>query len=124
MTHYPVLDFEPDLAAAGFKHSGNLTNRAEIEASLRQSGAPTVVIHGHLHIHEARISGPLLHLSCAALIEPPHQVSVIEISGTPDHREVARWSQSVRAFDVERLPVFAPDNGRWIWRGDAWNAVA
>ena len=121
LTHYPVLDFEPDLAEAGFKHSGNLANRAELEAGLRESSAPSVVIHGHLHMHEARISGSLLHLSCAALIEPPHHVNVIEVAVGNAEIVVERRAHSVRPFAVERLPVFAPDQGRWIWTGDSWH---
>jgi predicted phosphodiesterase len=122
LTHYPMLDFEADLAEAGFKHSGNLTNRAEIETELRESGTPTVVIHGHLHMHEARVSGSLLHLSCAALIEPPHHVSVIEVAVGNDEIVVERRGHSVQPFAVERLPVFAPDRGRWIWADSAWSA--
>jgi len=117
-----MLDFEPDLAKAGFKHSGNLTNRAEIEAALRESGAPTVVIHGHLHMHEARISRSLLHLSCAALIEPPHHVSVIDITTGADSIVVERRAHSVHPFAVERLPVFAPEYGYWVWTSGAWSA--
>jgi predicted phosphodiesterase len=120
LTHYPVLDFEAELAAAGFKHSGNLSNRAEIESEIRESGVPTVVIHGHLHMHEARISGALLHLSCAASIEPPHHVNVIDITTGADGILVERRAHSVQPFAVSRLPVFAPDQGRWIWTGGSW----
>lgn len=122
LTHYPVLDFESELVQAGFKHSGNLTNRAEIEADLRASGAPAVVIHGHLHMHDARMSGSLLHLSCAALIEPPHHVSVIEVTAGEAGIAVERWAYSVQAFEVERLPVFAPDRQRWVWTDGSWSA--
>jgi len=120
LTHYPILDLESELIEAGFKHSGNLTNRAEIEASLRASGAPKVVIHGHLHIHDARISGNLLHLSCGALIEPPHQVSTIDLSIDGGSITVERQAHSVRTGDVERLPVFAPGHARWVWSDGMW----
>ncbi len=116
-----MLDFESELTQAGFKHSGNLTNRAEIESDLRASGTPTVVIHGHLHIHDARISGSLLHLSCAALIEPPHHVSVVEVNAGEGEMMVERWAHSVRAFDVQQLPVFAAEDGCWSWADDGWS---
>lgn len=120
LSHYPVLDLEADLTEAGFRHSGNLANRADIEASLRASEAPTVVIHGHLHIHDARISGNLLHLSCGALIEPPHQISTVEVSVQDGSVAVERRAYSVRIDDVERLPVFAPNHGSWIWSDGTW----
>ncbi len=123
LTHYPVLDFEAEFAQAGFKHSGNLTNRAEIEVDLRASGAPTIVIHGHLHVHDARISRSLLHLSCAALIEPPHHASVIEIATGEDGIVVERWAHSLQTFAVEHLPVFAPEHGRWVWADGTWSVL-
>ena len=122
LTHYPVLDLEPELLAAGFRHSGNLANRAEIEADLRALEMPVVVIHGHLHIHDARSSGNLLHLSCGALIEPPHHVSVIDVCTGEGSITVERRAHSVRAFEVERLPAFAPDRQRWVWADGTWSA--
>jgi predicted phosphodiesterase len=123
LTHYPLLDLEPELAAVGFRHSGNLTNRADIEAVARAVDGPVVVVHGHLHVQQARVSGSLLHLSCAALIEPPHQVSVIEISETDGGLTVERATHSVRAYDAGRLPVFSPGHGRWVWNGASWAAA-
>lgn len=122
-THYPILDLEGDLADSGFRHSGNLTNRAEIEFNLRKSGTPSLIIHGHLHIHDARISGSLLHLSCAALIEPPHHVSTIEVALKAERIVVERRAHAVRTDDVERLPVFAPDHGRWAWTEHSWRTL-
>lgn len=128
-SHYPVLELEPDLIRAGFRHSGNLTNRAEIESALRGENRPTVVIHGHLHVHDARISGSLLHLSCAALVEPPHHVAVIEITMEPDSVDperfvVERRAHAVRSDAVDRLPVFAPLHQRWEWHGGQWTSVS
>jgi predicted phosphodiesterase len=122
-THYPILDLQPNLAEAGFKHSGNLIDRAETEERLRESGTPTVVIHGHLHIHDARISKPLLHLSCAALVEPPHHVSTIEVVLDADRIDVQRRVHVVREDLVGRLPVFAPERQRWEWTGSSWQPL-
>jgi predicted phosphodiesterase len=124
LSHYPVLDLEPALAAAGFRHSGNLANRAEIERDLRALEMPVVVVHGHLHIHDAHISGNLLHLSCGALIEPPHLVSLIELTFDGDRIEVSRSAHSVRHDEVDRLPVFAPLDQRWAWTSDSWRRLA
>ncbi|MCA9858193.1 MAG: metallophosphoesterase [Thermomicrobiales bacterium] len=121
LTHYPVLELESDLLAAGFRHSGDLTNRVQIEADLHALDVPVVVVHGHLHVHDARISGNLLHLSCGPLIEPPHLVSVIELDSTDGHIMVQRRAHSVRTDDVERLPVFAPFDQRWTWSGGSWD---
>jgi predicted phosphodiesterase len=123
LTHYPVLDLAPHLHIAGFRHSANLTNREEIEAELRAMGQPVVVIHGHLHIHDARISGPLLHLSCGALIEPPHHVSVVDIAPADAGITVSWRTHSVRDDAVERLPVFAASHLRWEWTDRSWRVL-
>lgn len=120
--HYPVLDLEPELTAAGFRHSGNLVDRAERERALRSSGAPTIVVHGHLHIHAARTSGTLLHLSCAPLIEPPHAVSMLTVTRQPDGLTVERETESLRTVPVDRLPVFGSFTERWRWTGTGWTS--
>lgn len=120
LTHYPVLEMEADLIAAGFRHSGDLTDRAVFETGLRNSGSPVVIVHGHLHVHDARISGSLLHLSCGALIEPPHHVSAIDIAFGAHGIEVERRVHVVREDPVERLPVFTPGRQRWVWNGECW----
>ena len=120
LMHYPVLDLEPELTAAGFRHSGNLTNRADFEQDLRELGSPAVVVLGHLHIHDARSSGPLLHLSCGPLIEAPHLVYAIELDIGDEYIGVRRRAHSVRQDAIEHLPVFAPFDQRWVWSGDGW----
>ncbi|HET9662164.1 MAG TPA: metallophosphoesterase family protein, partial [Thermomicrobiales bacterium] len=120
LTHYPVLELESDLTAKGFRHSGDLTNRGEIEEELRTRNTPIVIVHGHLHVHDARISGSLLHLSCGALVEPPHLVHIVEVDMEDGRIDVRRHAHSVRNDAVERLPVFAPLDQAWVWDGICW----
>lgn len=122
-SHYPVLNLDANLAVAGYRSSGNLTDRAALEAELRAGGNPVLAVHGHLHVHDAQISGALLQLSCAALIEPPHSASVIEVCVQPDRITVERTAHSLRVDQVERLPVFAPMHGRWAWDGIRWSSA-
>jgi predicted phosphodiesterase len=120
--HYPVLDLEPALTSAGFRHSGNLVDRSELEHALRSNGTPTIVVHGHLHIHDAHPSDALLHLSCAPLIEPPHAVSILTVTRRSDGLMVERATASLRTVPVDRLPVFGPCTERWHWTGAGWSS--
>lgn len=120
LSHYPVLDLEPELTSAGFRHPGNLTNRADFEQALRKLGSAVIVVHGHLHIHDAQSSGPLLHLSCGPLIEAPHLVYVIDLDIDDEYVGVRWRAHSVRQDGIDRLPVFAPLDQSWAWSGAAW----
>jgi predicted phosphodiesterase len=122
LTHYPVLPLAPELTRAGFRHSGDLTNRAAFERELREPGRPVIVVHGHLHIHDTRASGALLQLSCGPLIEAPHLVSTIDLEVNDERVAVHRTGQSVREDEVERLPIFTPLNESWTWNGQQWTA--
>jgi hypothetical protein len=92
-------------------------NRDELEAYLRATGTPTVVLSGHIHARCTEARGPLLQMTVGALIEPPFECTVVEIEADRDGGPVVRRSAHrlgpVAAVD----PVFTPDSECWRWDG-------
>lgn len=121
-THFPALPTRERVRAWGLRHAGDLANRAALAATLAVRERPTIVVHGHLHVRDAHATGAVLQLGCAALIEPPHELAVIEIAHeTGGELTVRRRAESVAAFAPElRLPVMAPETQTWRYADGAW----
>ena len=121
-THFPVLQTRERIRARGLRHSGDLANRAALAAALAARGQPTIVVHGHLHVRDAHATGPVLQLACAALIEPPHEVTLLEINAS-EGLTVTRRAGSVATYGPElRLPILAPDVQTWRFSNGAWRS--
>ncbi len=123
LSHYPLLPMAELLKAEDLKHAGDLVDRDDLADDLRRSDKPTLAIHGHLHVHAAMISGPILHLSSAALIEPPHHASVVTITHDQDGITVERNAVSMHQATVERMPIISPIQASWRWSGESWHAL-
>ena len=112
-----------DLAAAGLKHAGDLIDRDDCADGFLRSREPVLVVHGHLHVHAAMISGTMLHLSTAALIEPPHSAAVVTITRDDGGILVERSALSLHESAVDRMPIMSPMRAAWRWSGDGWSQV-
>jgi DNA repair exonuclease SbcCD nuclease subunit len=122
-THFPLLETRERLLAQDLKHAGDLHNRPDLKHSLVTRTAPTIVVHGHLHVRDAHATGPVLQLACAALIEPPHEVTVLEIEREATGEVVVtRHAEPVAppAPGVSRIPVLAPADQTWRFADDRW----
>jgi predicted phosphodiesterase len=118
LSHYPLLSEAQRLADAGLPYSGDLVDRARLEERVRAGGAPVVVISGHIHGRASRRSGPILQLSCGALIEPPFDCTVVELSPR-DRLRVTRTAH--RLGPVGSIdPVFTPGEEAWEWVDARW----
>jgi predicted phosphodiesterase len=113
-SHFPLVSHEIEITAAGLPYSGDLVNRARLEALLHRSGAPTVVLSGHVHSRCSAASGNVLQITVASMIESPFECTVVDIDVDDDSLFVRR-----RAFTLgepaEVNPVFAPADDRWEW---------
>ncbi len=117
-SHFPLVSHEIEITAAGLPYSGDLENRARLEALLHRSGVPTVVLSGHVHSRCSAASGNVLQITVASMIESPFECTVMDIDAGDDSLYVRR-----RAFTLgepaEVNPVFTPADERWEWR-DGW----
>jgi DNA repair exonuclease SbcCD nuclease subunit len=125
-THFPVLETQERLSAYELAHPGDLDNRHDLERAVLERCAPTIVVHGHLHVRDAHAHGSALQLACAALIEPPHEMAFIDIERMPSGDVVVtRRAESVAGYaPVDRLPVLSPDTQTWRYAAGSWSEMS
>ena len=104
-THYPAISFSEEVSSAGLVYGDNLEDLEEVARRLLAREAPTVVVNGHVHLRATRIEGPVLQVSCAALVEPPFEVTLLDLVKLGGGRvKVRRESTSLTV----RSPAFSP----------------
>lgn len=124
LSHYPLLPMQARLNDASLKHSGDLTDRQDIADRLLQHDGPVVVVHGHLHVRAAEAQSNVLHISCAALVEPPHEVSFVSIANADSEEPAAHFqAKSIMTSNVSQLPVLDPANQEWRYSNGAWQRM-
>jgi predicted phosphodiesterase len=120
-SHFPVLSEALRLASAGLPYPGDLTDRGELAETLANGQGPLVVLSGHIHARCSRAEGPVLQLSFGAMIEPPFDCAVVEISSDGVPRVERRSHRLGPVPEIE--PVFAADHELWEWRESSWREV-
>jgi Icc-related predicted phosphoesterase len=121
LTHFPLLAMSERLANAGLRHAGDLADRDALCHAVSQFEGPVISVHGHLHVRASEVHGSMLHLSCAALVEPPHEVTLLTIeTGVDGHRAVSRRARAVGTSGDMLLPVLSPASERWVWDRNTW----
>jgi predicted phosphodiesterase len=121
-SHFPVLSQAQLLAAAGLPYYGDLLDRPDVATALVGSTTPIVIVNGHLHARCTATHRSLLQLTVGALVEPPFDCTVIEVSlGAEVH--VQRRAVRLGAPALVN-PVFAADEEQWRLDGERWMPVA
>lgn len=125
LTHFPAYAMQEMLAAADLKHAGDLTNREPLLAAIAAISGPVLIVNGHLHVHATIADGRILQLSVAALIEPPHDVTLLTV-GIDDAGQpwVTRQASGLFAVPGVRLPVLSDREERWQIGSGAWQQRA
>lgn len=121
VTHYPVVSLAEKVAAEGLKYPGDLEDLPSVAGPLLRRTAPTVVVHGHAHVRDALVSGGVLQISCAALVEPPFEATFLDV--TEEDVRVSVRSERVPIApspDGARLPVLSPQKQGWVFEEGAW----
>ena len=124
MVHHPMLSLAERCAAQGLKYAGNLDNFDTIAPAITNRFAPTLVMHGHLHVRDELAVGNVLQLSFAALIEPPHEIGIVDID-IQNMRDISvrRRNIAVAPSDVTRLPILSAEETHWQLQGGVWMAT-
>ena len=115
VSHFPVLSRERRLSERGLKYAGDLTNRGALEWQINRDD-PVIVLSGHIHAREAHAEGKVLQLSAGALIEPPHEIAIVDAEPGLVRRSVSLLGPRVTPRD----PVLAPAGEAWAFTGGAW----
>jgi hypothetical protein len=121
LTHFPLIDRRAVTEAAGLKYAGGFRDLGVAQRLLNRSG-PSVVLHGHLHVRDAATEGNVLQITCASLIEPPHEASVVEIEQAADGLRVSVEHTVIAESDAP-LPVLSETHGSWTFDGEGWKAA-
>ncbi|HET7043993.1 MAG TPA: metallophosphoesterase [Gaiellaceae bacterium] len=121
LSHYPLLDRRARLEAAGLLYAGDHPAGAARAERLRADGDSTVVLCGHLHVRESHADGPILQLACAALIEYPFEVALLDAD--PGAVRIRRIPLAGPG-EIERDPVLAPAAETFRFDGRRWQPVS
>jgi hypothetical protein len=105
------------------KYAGDLINFSDTTTLLHQCIAPTLVLHGHLHVRDELAQGSMLQLSFSALIEPPHEMAILELVGNARELTVHRRNISIASYSTAQLPVLTKDETRWQLRDKVWREL-
>jgi calcineurin-like phosphoesterase family protein len=125
LSHYPMISFRERAEREGVYYGDNdLENLEEVSRTLLSRAMPTVVINGHMHMRDDCAAGQVLQISCAALTQPPFDVTLLDLD-TGEGRISA---------GVERIPVapspddvhlsaLSPTRLRWVFEEGTWRQV-
>ncbi len=119
-SHFPMLPLRDRTEAAGLKYAGDLVGLAEAAAPVLSRAAPTIVVHGHLHLGHAEARGALLQVSCAALVEPPFAVNLLQIDQQDGQIRVHHVESSISPVPDVPLPRVSGANRRWVFSDGTW----
>jgi predicted phosphodiesterase len=120
LSHSPLLDIEPKVAAAGLKNAGTFADPTGVGPALADRTGPSIVLHGHFHVRDAATRGPILQLGFAALVEPPNEVAVLDLDRGGGELAVRIRRLPIEPVPAERLPVLVPPTQAWRFAGGAW----
>jgi hypothetical protein len=108
-------------AGAGLKYAGDLEDLPVVARPLLKRREPTVVVSGHLHLRDALAEESVLQVNCAALVEPPFEVALLNLVAESDRLEVLSEAAPVTSSSGGlRLPVLAPASEEWLFEAGAW----
>lgn len=120
LSHFPLLPRSADFKAAELLYAGDLLDRSSWAEALLARSAPTIVLSGHLHARDSASAGRVLQLGFGALIEPPHEYSVVEFEPGNGYPRVRRRTFDLGGPTPVRDPSLAPRFEEWVFDGDYW----
>jgi Calcineurin-like phosphoesterase len=120
-SHFPVLSRVRAVTERGLPYAGDLVDRAGVAGALRARTGPTLVTCGHLHVRDSVASGPLLQLGLGALVEPPFDATVLDLTAEGGRFGVVRHAHELASAPERRDPRLAPTREAWSFEpGRGW----
>lgn len=121
LSHFPALSSRARVERTGLKYAGDLENLGVVLRPLLGWGEPTVVLSGHLHLRDAFAAESVLQLGFAALVEPPFEVSLVDVEAEDGRVEVRREAVALTPTpEGVRLPVLSPPSHTWAFIDGSW----
>jgi hypothetical protein len=120
ITHFPMISFSKKISRAGLTYGNDLEDLEEVARSLLERSAPTVVVNGHIHLRNTLAERGVLQVSCQGLVEPPFEVTFLDIE-SEDERTVVRTESVALVPSLSvRLLTFSPPRQEWVFEAGAW----
>lgn len=123
LSHFPLLSRRAEFAGRGLAYAGDLLDRSSWAEAVLARSAPTVVLCGHLHARDSVSAGRVLQLGFGALIEPPHEIALVELDPGNGYPRVRRRTLELGGAAPECDPALAPRVEEWTFDGDRWQRV-
>jgi predicted phosphodiesterase len=118
ISHYPLLSQAARLSCHGYPYPGDLIGGSTLAERLAEDREPTVAISGHIHARTSSSKGALLQLTLGALVEPPFECALIELSsGGSEVVTCRRTSKRLGPSNAVHDPVFSADSESWEYEG-------
>jgi predicted phosphodiesterase len=125
LSHYPMVSFAEEVSSASLIYGDDLEDLEEVARPLLTRSAPTVVVSGHIHLRHDCVSGKVLQLSCAALVEPPFEITLLDFEIDPEIRGgrivVHRRSVPLISPSAVSCPVLSPPRQEWVFEAGEWS---
>ncbi len=123
LSHFPLLSRRAELAEHGLAYAGDLLDRSPWAEALLARSAPSIVLCGHLHARDSVSAGRVLQLGFGALIEPPHEIGVVELDPGNGYPRVRRRTLELGGTVPDCDPALAARVEEWAFDGDCWQLV-
>jgi Icc-related predicted phosphoesterase len=128
LSHYPMVYFAEEVTHASLIYGDDLEGLEEVARPLLARSAPTVVVSGHIHLRHACVAGKVLQLSCAALVEPPFEITLLDFEIDPqirgDRIVVRRRSVPLISPSAVSCPVLSPPRQEWVFEAGEWSIAS
>jgi predicted phosphodiesterase len=122
VSHFPVISRAERLEERGLAYAGDLVDRHALHARLL-GARPVVVLSGHIHARDSHACGNVLQLSAGALIEPPHEVAIVDVRVARAEIRVRRRAHVLGPAGARTDPVLAPADEAWTFGAGGWRPV-
>jgi predicted phosphodiesterase len=123
LTHYPMLSFADEVSRTDLIYGDDLEDLEEVAQPLLERSGPTVVVSGHVHLRSTRVKGKVLQIACSAFIEPPFEITFLDLEREGDKIVIRTESVPLVPSLTFRLPAFSPSQQEWIFEAGAWRPV-
>jgi predicted phosphodiesterase len=120
ISHYPIISFAEEVSGTGLMYGDDLENLDEVAQPLLERSKPIVVLSGHIHIRYACVVQKVLQISCPALVEPPFEVTLLDIE--PEEGRIAVRLESVPLISSFPINVsgLSPLQQKWVFEAGTW----
>lgn len=128
LSHYPMVSFAEEVSSASLIYGDDLEDLDVVVRPLLARSAPTVVVSGHIHLRHDCLVGKVLQLSCAALVEPPFEIAILDFQVDPGTRGgrlvVRRRSVPLVSPSAVSCPVLSPPQQEWVFEAGEWSIAS